>query len=321
MTVLVVGATGATGRLLVRELLDRGVSVRVVVRDDLSALPSKLTQALGNLLQMPVIIVGGPRAADDDPASIDIGDTVVVERLIGLRQNLVKPLRLARIEQRGLASEGGSESEARERAWQIAAAIMDNAREIAAFETSRPEAKAEAAAARAKRARIKAMLADARSGRYRKKRDRAAPLKSAFSPQTRFHLGCLLLAWFTIGGKQAGLFEPFQSIDPLRFDLDQIETAIRETAATATGQQTGASEGKGLFELWSIGSAGLLLAMSAFVSGWRMTPPALVATTVILFGPLLGIPSIGPLPAWVVSLLIGIVVYIPGVIWGEEKQE
>jgi nucleoside-diphosphate-sugar epimerase len=32
MTTLVVGATGATGRLLVKELLNRGVSVRVIVR-------------------------------------------------------------------------------------------------------------------------------------------------------------------------------------------------------------------------------------------------------------------------------------------------
>ena len=229
--------------------------------------------------------------------------------------------RLARIEQRGLTSEGVSESEARERAWQIAAAIMDNAREIAAVETSLPQAKAEAAAARAKRARIKAMLADARSGRYRKKRDRAAPLKSACSGPTRFLLGCLLLAWFAIGGKQAGIFEAFQSIDPLRLDPDQLESAIRETAATATKQeQGGAGEAKGHIELWSIGSAGLLLAMSTFVSGWRMTPPALLATIVILFGPALGISSIGALPAWIVSLLIGITIYIPGVIWGEEGQ-
>ncbi|NNM31783.1 MAG: NAD(P)H-binding protein, partial [Gemmatimonadetes bacterium] len=33
MTFLVLGATGATGRLLVRALLDRGAAVRVVVRD------------------------------------------------------------------------------------------------------------------------------------------------------------------------------------------------------------------------------------------------------------------------------------------------
>lgn len=32
MTVLVLGATGATGRLLVRQLLDRGLKVKAIVR-------------------------------------------------------------------------------------------------------------------------------------------------------------------------------------------------------------------------------------------------------------------------------------------------
>ena len=32
MTVLVVGASGATGRLLVKQLLDRGLKVKAIVR-------------------------------------------------------------------------------------------------------------------------------------------------------------------------------------------------------------------------------------------------------------------------------------------------
>lgn len=42
MTVLVVGASGTTGRLLVEQLLDRGVSVRIIVRPQ-SALPENFT--------------------------------------------------------------------------------------------------------------------------------------------------------------------------------------------------------------------------------------------------------------------------------------
>ncbi|MFN8449461.1 MAG: NAD(P)H-binding protein [Anaerolineae bacterium] len=44
MTTLVVGASGATGRLLVRHLLNRGVNVRAVVRT-----PDKLPQDVLNI--------------------------------------------------------------------------------------------------------------------------------------------------------------------------------------------------------------------------------------------------------------------------------
>lgn len=59
MTVLVVGASGATGRLLVRELLDRGRSVRAVVRST-AALPAQirdhpsLSIVHANLLELDV---------------------------------------------------------------------------------------------------------------------------------------------------------------------------------------------------------------------------------------------------------------------------
>lgn len=50
MTILVVGATGATGRLLVKQLLDRGETVKVVVRS-----PEKLPEDVINHSNLSVI--------------------------------------------------------------------------------------------------------------------------------------------------------------------------------------------------------------------------------------------------------------------------
>jgi hypothetical protein len=52
-----------------------------------------------------------------------------------------------------------------------------------------------------------------------------------------------------------------------------------------------------------------------------MTPFAVVATLVILLGPILGIPDAGPLPAWIVSTIVGLVIYVPGIVFGETKEE
>ena len=69
--------------------------------------------------------------------------------------------------------------------------------------------------------------------------------------------------------------------------VEAVGSAFRQDAVAAGDATAGAFHG------WSIGLAGLLLVMSSFVSGWRMTPFAIVATIVILFGPALGIPEIG----------------------------
>jgi uncharacterized protein YbjT (DUF2867 family) len=50
MTILVVGATGATGRLLVEQLLTRGQDVKVIVRS-----PDKLPEALRNHDHLSII--------------------------------------------------------------------------------------------------------------------------------------------------------------------------------------------------------------------------------------------------------------------------
>ena len=219
--------------------------------------------------------------------------------------------RLAGIEQRGLQSEGLSAGEARDRAWQMAAAVMDNAKVMA------PSSSDADAAAEEKRNRMKAMLADARSGKYKKERDKLAPLKWILGGQTRLLAGCVLLAIFAILGNASGLFDTLKEIDLQKLpsgDFGDVENSLNDAVAKAR-------EGDAETDIvWSIGLAGLLLVMSSFVSGWRMTPFAIAATIVILFGASLGIPGVGVLKPWMVAGLAGIAIYVPGILFGESKE-
>ena len=53
-----------------------------------------------------------------------------------------------------------------------------------------------------------------------------------------------------------------------------------------------------------------------------MTPFAALATVVILLGPAFGIPGLATsVPPWMVAAVIGLVIYVPGVIWGERADE
>lgn len=219
--------------------------------------------------------------------------------------------RLAAIEQRGLRSEGLSEKEARDRAWQIAHALIESVKS-----PPRQSRRADEAA-EAKRTRIKAMLADARSGRYARERQPFAVARFALGGQTRLLAGCLLLILFAIWTQQTGLLGQVTSIAESAATDGSIDPeAVDRLAESAITVNTDAG-GK-----WSIGIAGLLLAISSFVSGWRMTVAAAPATLVILFGPQLGIPGVGErIDPWMVAAVIGILIYIPGYIFGETEAD
>ena len=220
--------------------------------------------------------------------------------------------RLAKIEERGLQSEGISAGDARERAWQMAAAVMDNAKAVAP-----PGAPVDAeAAAEQKRQAMKSMLAEARSGKYKKKRDKLAPLRFALGGQSRLLAGCVLLVVFAIWGNNNGLFDTLKEIDVRNLDVGDAARGVSGAATEidpASATLLGASP-------WSVGIAGLLLALSSFVSGWRMTPFAVAATVVILYGHVFGIPGVGELlQPWMVSGLVGLAIYFPGILFGESK--
>ena len=229
--------------------------------------------------------------------------------------------RLATVEERGLQSQGLTPAETRDRAWQMAAAVMDNAR----LPVDMKDLNADSAA-RLKRERMKMMLADARSGKYRVQRDQYSRVRWLLGGHIRLLAGCLLLALFAFWGNQNGVFESFKQLDTLQdfqagqVDLDEVGDAFR--GAAEAGSAVVSEEAGNRVSGWSLGIAGLLLVLSAFVSGWRMTPFALVATIVILAGPLIGIPGVGDrLQPWMVAALVGVALYIPGVLFGETNEE
>ena len=217
--------------------------------------------------------------------------------------------KLARLEQQSLLSQGVSESDAKEQGWQMAGAIIENSQ--MPFD---PNSANFREAAEAKRARIKAMLAEARSGRY-KKRDQLAPVKFAFGGYVRMLAGCILLGVFAIAAQATGLLtedtlqQVQQQVQSGGIDLD----ALPGDATTDTlGQST---------SIWSVAIAGLLLCLSAFVGGtWRITPFAIVATLVVLFGAGFGIPPVGPASAWMVAAAIGMVLYVPGILFAGARS-
>lgn len=216
--------------------------------------------------------------------------------------------KLAKLEQDSLISQGVSAADAREQGWQMASAIMESA-QTAVDRT----ADNEKVIAEAKRKRITAMLADARSGRYKRPRDRFASVKFALSGFTRLLAGSLLLVAFAFAAQSSGLLSEEMVASVRSGDLQSLPD---DATTNALGGST---------SVWSVGIAGFLLCLSAFVSGWRMTPFAIVATLVILFGANMGIPDISladlwQAKAWMVAAVAGFLVYLPGVLIGEEQR-
>lgn len=178
----------------------------------------------------------------------------------------------------------------------MAAALMDA--------TKMPPAEATVAvAADAKRQRMKNMMADARSGRYSKTRDRFGWLKTLLGAKLRLALGVTLLAVVAMWAQRSGILdrEAIQSvatqIQQGDMNLGEVSDSFRE-GAQAIGASEKLKDASMLgIPIGSLAIAGLMLVGSAFVSGWIMTPFALATAATVMFGPALGIPAIGPVPA------------------------
>jgi serine/threonine protein kinase len=224
--------------------------------------------------------------------------------------------KLSKIEQRALVSEGVSEAEARDRAWQMAAALMDATKIPPAEDTV-------AVAAEAKRQRMKNMMADARSGRYSKSRDRFRWLKMLLGAQLRLALGVALLAVVAMWAQRSGILdrEVIQTvatqIQQGDVNLGEVSESLREGAQTVGASEKLKEASIFGIPVGTLAIVGLILVASAFVSGWIMTPFAIAAAATAMFGPAMGVPAIGPVPASVLAVAAAIVLLVPGALISE----
>ncbi len=229
--------------------------------------------------------------------------------------------RLATLEEKGLQSEGMTAAEAKERAWQMASAMIDAAKLQAAPSVATSDPKQEADK---RRNQMKAMLADARSGKYAKKRDKLAVLRLAFSGKARLLVGCGLLVMAGLWAHQNNVVsaETLQSIRDTAasgaIDVDALRDSVQQGIVTAS-QKTDVPNLLGTSG-WAVGFAGLLVACSSFVTGWRMSLFAIPAAVIAIFGASFGIPAVGPIPAWVIACAGACVLMIPGVWFGESGE-
>lgn len=205
---------------------------------------------------------------------------------------------LQQIEEANLRALGMDQAEAREQAARVAEALVDEAAELR-DQATRPSASQAAVVAdpaklrREKQERQKAMLADARSGKYRTTRQRAGalisgPLNLFLGGKVRFLIGCLLLAGFALWLKQNGLLSQEQLQDAAGAVMEQDLEATSALSNSETEPLALPLVGQ-LFNGYLPGLAGLLLVGSSFFRGWRMSVFLLPAAGVALLGPTLGL--------------------------------
>jgi len=186
---------------------------------------------------------------------------------------------LETVEAAALQATGLDAAQARHQAENMAAAIIDHAATArrapeAANATVDPKV-----AADEKRARIKAMLAEARSGKFASKpsptRFLTGPLIFFLGAKLRFLVGSALLVGCLLWMNQNGVFS---SEDGILANLDSVR--VLGPSAPWNVPLVGR-----LFDSLNPGIAGLMLLLAACFRGWKMTLFALPAAAIMVFGP------------------------------------
>ncbi len=227
---------------------------------------------------------------------------------------------LQNVEEHNLKAKGVSAEDARQQAEQMAGAIVDEAAEarVAASAADAKNLDPKVAAAQ-KRARIKAMLADARSGKYAKKKRMSAalfvPLQLVFGAKTRFLLGGLLVAGCLLWMNQNG-------IDPRATFQEVVDggQAKLETSGLLLSDPNKALHVPlvgGLFYSIVPGIAGILLMVFSLFRGWKMSLFALPAAAVMCFDVVPRIPVIDI--HLVGSVLVGSAIAAVGLFFGRSR--
>lgn len=215
---------------------------------------------------------------------------------------------LRQIEEAGLVAAGVSIQDARSQASQIAEAIVDNGDAIRIAQLEKRLAKADPKFEREQqRAKIKAMLADARSGKYKRAKsslsDRSIQLDRFLGATPRLLLGCCLIVGSLLWARQNDLL---LSVEQLQEIGEQSLVAVRNQDAANEAVEAAKAEGQilkqailaketkllwGLFYSFDSLIAGLVLLLSTVVFGWRISIFVIPAAIVAMVGPALGVPD------------------------------
>jgi hypothetical protein len=259
---------------------------------------------------------------------------------------------LERVEFAGLRAEGHSAADAQERATQWAAVVVDQAAEqkIAALEKRLAELDPKFDQEK-KRDRIKQMLADARSGKYRQKKTRVQQIEPALNRYAgsyiRFLLGSLLIAGSLLWARQNGILTDIRDAEPIQPQVVNPTTdASPDEAAPgdpATSAEVGAAKtelivlketlnkettplhlpifGRLFFRDFNSMIAGLILVASALVLGWKMTLFAIPAACIAIFGSHIIGFDLETFPViHSISALVALGVFLLGVVFGRAED-
>ncbi len=250
---------------------------------------------------------------------------------------------LQKVEQAGLVEQGVSASDAKEQAAQMALALVDHADSISVAALEKRIANLDPETRRSQqRAKVKAILADAKSGKYRKPptvMQKIRPvLNRVLGSYPRFLLGCCLIVGCLMWANENELF----SVDDLRKAATEAGNAIGDVAdaplenvsgeLAPIGNQIVGSFNKdskplsfpllgNVFYNFNSLIAGLILAGSAIVFGWRMAIFVLPAAAIVLWGPSIGIPELFSVKHLnTTSALIGVGLFVLGILFGRSEK-
>ncbi len=257
------------------------------------------------------------------------------------RQQLDQAL-LTRVELASLTSQGLSIDAAKQQANQTAQALVTLA-SLTRGNQDQTLPEQQRGSIEQKRAKFKAMMAEARSGKFSERESLASRasqslLNHLFGGKYRFALGSLLLVGSLLWAKQNGLFDP-EMIDSLRSTATSVNDSLAATinrdatapaasaggADVAAGQLAGALQQLGsanplatatkpfLGVFTNLGQAviGLLIVLMSLMGGWRVSIATTLGACLVLFGPWF-LPSIAILSSNVIAFIASLVVLVVG---------
>lgn len=265
-----------------------------------------------------------------DPIVRWIDDKLVAKRDARDRKLLQK------VEEKSLEAQGVDLLSARRQAQRVAEALIDNAADARANpqQNQAPEAMSPARVAELKRLKVKAMLAEARAGKYEAKRARqfrtaASPITFLFGPKVRFLLGCLLLAGCSLWARQNQIFSGDELKDVTEAVVSTVKSGDSESLKRAA--ETTASGDYETLRLplvgpfvssFSAGLAGVMLIVFGMFRGWKMSLFALPAAAIMVLGPTLPLPNFGfSVGKDLLSFAAGGILCVLGLLLGRTKAD